>query len=70
MSEEDRKVVLDVVRHKIITHQEILWGLVESELPLEHYYVFLSGSGVTIQDLPEHRWFVEGIETIREYLKK
>lgn len=65
-----QEIIKSAIRAKLKQNKSILNLLVDSDLPLEHYYVFNKGkSNEFAKDLPEYYWIVEEIEQIRTVSK-
>lgn len=60
--------IVQAVYYKIVQTPEIYNALIESTLPFKHYYFF---GPKRLEITPEFaRWFCDGIEKIRDHLKK
>lgn len=67
----DRDVIKEAIFCKIDQNEEIKSLLRDSTLPFEHYYWNQKEDGsIAVLDNPQHRWQVDWIEQIREWLKK
>lgn len=66
ISEEFKENILEGIRSKLRQNKKILKMLIESELPLSHYYVV----GEMVKPLPEYDWILDEIERIRDVCKK
>lgn len=66
ISEEFKENILEGIRSKLRQNKYILKMLIESDLPLSHYYVI----GSIVKPLPEYDWILEEIERIRKVCKK
>jgi hypothetical protein len=69
--DEFKDDILGAIYQKIIQNRELLELLVTSELPFSHYYTFqAAGASLVLINARESEWIIEGIEEIRECLKK
>lgn len=64
LRKEFQEEIILAIKLKLKQNRDILNLLVDSSLPLEHYYVF-KGKTNFAKDLPEYRWIVDAIEEIR-----
>jgi len=62
--------ILEGIRCKLRQNKDILNLLVESTLPLTHYYTPFKGTGTTPKFLPQHQWQIDEIERIRKVSKE
>lgn len=62
--------VKEAIRCKLRQNKNILQMLVDSSLPLEHYYWYGDIDNPKIYDLPKYRWIVDEIERIRTVCKE
>lgn len=62
--------VKEAIRCKLRHNKNILQMLVDSDLPLEHYYWYGDIDNPKIYDLPKYRWIVDEIERVRIVCKE
>lgn len=69
---EDIENILEAIRCKFRQNKEILQMLIDSDLPLEHYYCWFgkNNDSYKIQVLDDYYWIVEEIERIRRICKE
>lgn len=65
LTNADKAIILGALKCKLIQNKNILKLLIESSLPLKHYY-FMSGKVIL---LPQYEWLVFFFENIREICK-
>ena len=57
--------VKEVIRCKLRQNRKILQMLVDSILPLEHYYWYGDINNPKVYNLPQYKWIIDEIERIR-----
>lgn len=68
---EDLENVLEAIRCKLRQNKDILKMLLETDLPLEHYYCWYGKNDTyKIMLLSEYYWIVEEIDRIRKICQK
>jgi len=69
LAEPDKEVIREAIRCKLRQNLDILEELIESELPLTHYYYYGEESNCKIVRLHQYDWIVQEIERIRKVCK-
>lgn len=62
--------VLEAIRCKLRQNRNILKMLVDSTLPLEHYYWYGDINNPKVYDLPKYKWITDEISRIRIVCQK
>ena len=57
--------VKEAIRCKLRQNRKILQMLVDSTLPLEHYYWYGDINNPKVYNLPQYKWIIDEIERIR-----
>lgn len=63
---EFKDFIRECLQCKLREHKDILWALISTDLPLEHFYV----KGINIINKTKHKWILEEIDRIRIVTKK
>ncbi|MCK9616163.1 MAG: hypothetical protein M0R48_11845 [Candidatus Omnitrophica bacterium] len=69
LSDVNKGEILEAIRCKLRQNRDVLKNLIESELPLTHYYYYGEESNCKIVRLHQYDWIVEEIENIRTACK-
>lgn len=64
-SVEFKEFILEAIRQKMRTHKDLLKELVETELPLAHYYYYGKPENPKVYHLPQFNWQLIEFEYIR-----
>lgn len=70
VDEDFKETLLEGIRCKLRQNKRILRNLVNSDLPLEHYYCYGKDGNCKVYDLPEYKWIVDEIIRIRTICKE
>lgn len=62
--------IKEAIRCKMRQNKNILKMLVDSSLPLEHYYWYGSIDNPKVYDLPQYKWITDEISRIRDVCKE
>lgn len=70
MTEEHKDVLREAIRCKLRQNKDLLKMLVESTLPLTHYYFYGKEDNPRVHYLEQYDWITEEIERIRKVCKE
>jgi hypothetical protein len=66
IDDEFKKIIRECIQCKLRENKNILWVLISTDLPLEHFYV----KGERIINKTKHKWILDEIDRIRKVTQK
>lgn len=70
LTNEQKEILKEAIRSKLRQNKDLLRLLIQSDLPLAHYYFYGKEDNPKVHYLDQYDWIVEEIERIRKVCKE